>query len=112
MKLHVRGVIDCGVRSIQLCKVSTAQLERHRSPFYLWEKSLLKGTICVAESSGLLLTEPGRGVHLILSRDLLFPGSDEEVTEKGVALAAGSGKSQGHDVPDLFTHLPASLTCS
>lgn len=66
----------------------------------------------MAESSGLLLTEPGMGVHLIFSRDLLFPGSDEEVIEKGVGLAAGTDKSLVHDIPDLFTHLPACLTCS
>lgn len=66
----------------------------------------------MAESSGLLLPEPGMGVHLIHSRDLLFPGSNEEVIEKGVALAAGTDKSLAQDIPDLFIHLQACLTCS
>lgn len=64
----------------------------------------------MAESSGLL-TEPGRwGTPHTLERPV--PSRDEEVIEKGVALAAGTDKSQGHDTPDLLTHLPACLTCS
>lgn len=49
--------------------------------FCLWEESLLKGTICMAESSGLL-TEPGRwGTPHTLERPV--PSRDEEVIEKG-----------------------------